>query len=491
MSDNASPPPECGFPEDKMPWPFLNLPRCSRINWTLGTHLSFRPIMNSDTLPDLLDFADWLQQHDPHVQYHLRLLEQIEPTVMRGSPEARQRLATRLERWRYQHVQERSGWFEAMDHAFLDTLGEVTSHLTGVPVRSPRRTAQVLESGSAEPDAVGEALAMLAPEQPLDSVAARARELTQQHFAVTASSAGGEVRRRRMLLYAPLYVASHCINFCTYCGFRYPLAIPRRHLSLGEACEEIALLQQRGFGHLLIVGGEYPQLTSTEYYCRIAAAVAERGIVPAVEIAPQGTGAYGELNRAGVCGVTLYQETYDPERYAQYHPRGPKSHYHWRLEAHDRAAEAGMERLGLGVLLGLADLRGELRALMRHGAYLQQRFPDRTLAFSLPRIHEAPPDFVVPHPVSDDQLVRAYCALRVVFPTAELVLSTREMPALRNRLATICITQMSAGSCTTPGGYAEYPPASGQQFPVADQRSPADVAGWLDQAGFHVAWSID
>ncbi len=447
--------------------------------------------MSSDTLPDLVDFADWLQQHDPHAQYHLNLLKQVEPVLMEGSQDARQRLASRLERWRYQHLQERASWLEREDQAFLGALEEVTVRLTDGPALPPRRTAQAVESDSAEPASIRDALEALDSRQPLDQVAERARSLTEQHFTVSESSAGGAVCGRRMLLYAPLYVSSHCINFCTYCGFRYPREIPRRHLSLDEARQQMALLQEWGFGHLLIVGGDYPQLTTTDYYCRIALAFGERGIIPAVEIAPQGTAGYGQLVRAGVCGVTLYQETYDRARYADYHVRGPKSHYDWRLEGPDRAAEAGMDRLGLGVLLGLGELRQELRSLMRHGAYLRQRFPTCTLAFSLPRIHEAPADFRVPQSISDDQLLRAYCALRMAFPTAELVLSTRELPALRNRLAAICITQMSAGSSTTPGGYTEYPPVGGQQFPVADRRDPAEVAGWLDRAGFHVAWSLD
>jgi 2-iminoacetate synthase len=187
--------------------------------------------------------------------------------------------------------------------------------------------------------------------------------------------------------------------------------------------------------------------------------------------------------------VTLYQETYDEQLYAKYHVRGPKASYHWRLEGHDRAAEAGFMRLGLGILLGLADPSTDLLAMMRHGFYLAARFPDRTLAFSLPRIHEAPEDFHIPHPVSDDQLVRFYAVLRVVFPEAVLVLSTRESAELRNRLARICITQMSAGSSTSPGGYQGEDDGAGEQFPVADERSPDEVADWLRREGFQVCWS--
>ena len=125
----------------------------------------------------------------------------------------------------------------------------------------------------------------------------------------------------------------------------------------------------------------------------------------------------------------------------------------------------------------------------RYFSYLAKRFPDRTLAFSLPRIHEAPDDFHIPYQISDDQLVRFYAALRVAFPQAVLVLSTREPVELRNRLARICITQMSAGSSTSPGGYQDDDNTAGEQFPVADERPADEVAAWLQHEGFQVCWS--
>jgi 2-iminoacetate synthase len=138
----------------------------------------------------------------------------------------------------------------------------------------------------------------------------------------------------------------------------------------------------------------------------------------------------------------------------------------------------------------LGDPREDLIAMMRHARYLTDRFPDRKFAFSLPRIHDTPAGFRVPFAVDDGTFVRMYCALRIAFPRAELVLSTREQPALRDRLATICITQMSAGSCTAPGGYeeSEGTPRAGEQFAVCDRRSPAEVAAWLQNAGFDLAW---
>jgi 2-iminoacetate synthase len=292
-----------------------------------------------------------------------------------------------------------------------------------------------------------------------------------------------------MLLYAPLYVSNYCINHCTYCGFRHPNSIERIHLDLGEVVAQARILESWGMRQVLMVAGDYPKLDSPDYLCAIVKHLTARGLRVSIEIAPQSTGVYAALVGAGASGLTLYQETYDEEAYSRFHPRGTKTWFDWRLEAPDRAAEAGMPRLGLGILLGLADPRADLVNLINHGRYLEERFGDVVLAFSLPRIHEAPAGFVPPHPVDDDTFVRMYCALRLNFPRAHLVLSTRESPALRSRLALSCITQMSAGSSTAPGGYehAGDDPCR-QQFPVADHRSPAEVVNWLEAHNFAVCW---
>src|SRR5208282_5966667 len=201
---------------------------------------------------------------------------------------------------------------------------------------------------------------------------------------------------------------------------------------------------------------------------------------------------YSQLRAAGTLGVTLYQETYDPERYSIYHPKGTKAWYDWRLEGPERAAEAGIRRIGLGILLGLGDPREELGALIAHGRYLIERFPDLGLSLSLPRIHDAPAGFSALHRVDDDTFIRLYCALRLAIPCANLVLSTREPAHLRNRLARTCITQMSAGSSTAPGGYQEHDRdgASREQFPVVDQRSTEEVVRHLTDDGFRVVWNL-
>lgn len=458
--------------------------------------------MSTHTPPELESLADWIQATDDHAQHHLDLLSRVAralDTSAAASPAERAGLAQKVERWRYQHLNEHAGALTPQDETLVDALDGAARQLAGRGPPTPRRTRHAVHDPGLDTDSIREACAAIDPAYPLASLTERARELTEQHFPGTPQRDSEPAARHRILLYAPVYVSSDCVNFCLYCGFRYPLEIVRRHLSVEESLDQARILRGRGFRNILIVGGEFPSQTTPAYYGEIIRSLAADGFEPGIEIAPQTTEAYAELAAAGACGVTLYQETYDERLYAKYHIRGPKSSYHWRLEAHDRAAEAGMPRLGLGILLGLAEPRADLLAMMRHAVYLSDRFPNRTLAFSLPRIHEAPEGFEVPYSVSDEDLIRFYAGLRIAFPDSVLVLSTREPADLRNRLAEICITQMSAGSSTAPGGYQASDEAAGgeaaaaepwgEQFPVSDHRSPAEVAGWLEQEGFHVTWT--
>lgn len=450
--------------------------------------------MTVDILPSLSSFADWIRDTDDHAAHHLPLVESVEHalrTLEDFAPDERRMLAQKLERWRYQHLNEHARKMTGRDDSFVDVLDVAARQLASRPDLPPRGPHRAIDDPSFDTDTIQQAVRALDDDYPLDQLVDRATELTLERFGPVGRSDFESPARQRVLLYAPVYVSSECINYCRYCGFRYPRKIARKHLSVEEAAEQARILRDLGFGHLLVVGGDFPSRTTPDFYAEILRDMVREGIEPAIEVAPQSTDSYAELVEAGACGLTLYQETYNEELYSQYHVRGPKSSYHWRLESHDRAAEAGMSRLGLGILLGLADVREDLLALMRHAAYLKDRFPDRTIAFSLPRIHEAPDEFEIRYPVSDDQLIRLYCVLRLAFPEAELVLSTREPVELRNRLAKICITQMSAGSSTAPGGYQSGGEDIGEQFPVIDGRSPTEVADWLDAAGFRVCWSVE
>lgn len=445
-------------------------------------------------------FADWLRKADEHAAHRLELAGRAE-RLLTGQEQAdedqRLALAEKLERWRYQHLNHRAGDLTQADVELIESLDLAANELAGCSPRPARGARATINEASSESSPVSEAAWALDPATGVEELARRASALTAEHFGPANHGGCESIRKWRMLIYAPLYVSNQCINHCPYCGFNHALDVRRKHLAAEEAVAEAEILRRRGFRHILLVAGELPSRTTTEYFAELIRALRARGISPAIEIAPQSTRSYAELVRAGACGITLYQETYDEGLYRLYHFRGPKTSFDWRLEGGERAAEAGIGRLGLGILLGLAPPKDDLMRLVRHAAYLVDRFPDRALAFGLPRLHETPDDFEIPYPVSDDDLVRLYCALRVAFPEAELVLSTREPPALRARLAEICITQMSAGSSTAPGGYGQCAAGHGphrrsgsEQFPISDHRTPAEVAAWLREAGFEPVWDV-
>ncbi len=440
--------------------------------------------MSIDLQPPLETLAGWLRAVGLAPGDGLSLWEQAQ-RIRAGeeeiSAEGRRILASKLERWRYRLLDAAAGQMPPEVSALADAWDLLANEVAGRATRPPRDTRNAIRTSSGDDGSIDEALECVAEDFPLQQAVRRAATLTEASFRGKSA--------RRVLLYAPLYLSSHCSNHCAYCGFRGAGTIARRHLSVGEAVAQAEILIQRGIRHILLVSGDFPRLTRTSYFAEVSRALIDRNVTVTVEIAPQSTADYAELAEAGVSGVTLYQETYDEGLYTLYHAQGSKASFDWRLEGLQRAAEAGMRRLGLGILLGLADPVEDLGALMRHGAYLQSRFPDRALAFSLPRIHEAPIDFDVPYPVDDQRFVRLYCALRMAFPKAELVLSTRESVSLRSRLAGVCITQMSAGSSTVPGGYdTEIPGGDGRQFPVSDDRTPAEVSTWLREAGLEVWW---
>jgi 2-iminoacetate synthase len=449
--------------------------------------------MFSNRLPPPELLRAIIESEEEHSDQLLTLLDRAAPMIWGGAgapPPRRLLLADKLERWRYRWLNRCGDRLTAAQRQLTDALDVAARIVRRGPPLSPRSPRGLLS-----PAGCGERFEQaLDPCVRLEQLIDDAREETGLHFAVPrrGTAAVNRSLHWRMRLYAPLYLSSYCINHCLYCHFRFPNQLLRReHLDFRAALDQAEFLFQRGIRHVLIVAGDYPRLTTTDYFAGIVRALTDRGLRVSIEVAPQSTADYVRLAEMGTCGVTLYQETYQEDIYAHCHPRGTKAWIDWRLEGPERAAEAGISRLGLGVLLGLGEPEADLRALIGHARYLIERFPHLKLAFSLPRLHEAPRSFAVTQPVSDETLIRYYCALRLAFPHAELVLSTRERPELRDRLAAICITQMSAESCTSPGGYGSHDEASsanGEQFPVHDRRTIAEISGQLERAGFSVSF---
>ena len=333
--------------------------------------------------------------------------------------------------------------------------------------------------------------------------ALRARRRTLADFAVLLSTAAAErvedmarraqattVRRfgRTVRLFAPLYLSNECVSTCTYCGFSAGNDIARRTLSPDEVLAEARELRARGFRHLLLVSGEHARIVSKDYLVDCVRLLAPEIPSISVEVQVWDTETYRRLVDAGCEGLVVYQETYDRDTYESVHLKGKKRNYDWRLAALDRGAEAGMRRLGLGALLGLhPDWRLEALATAVHAHALMRRWWRCEVSASVPRLRPAAGGFEPAVPVVDRDLVQLLCALRLCLPDLGLSLSTREAPALRDALLRLGVTQMSAGSHTEPGGYAETSDAE-PQFEVSDTRSPDEVAATLRAAGYDPVW---
>ena len=335
----------------------------------------------------------------------------------------------------------------------------------------------------------------------LEALAARSHATTRRHFG------------RVMRLFAPLYLSNECVNNCKYCGFSRDNPILRVTLPVDEVVREARHLAAEGFRSLLLVAGEHPRFVSNGYLEACIRAVRRAAGVPGVslEVGPMEADEYRPLVAAGAEGLVVYQETYHPATYAEMHTSGPKRDFAWRLDCPERAYAAGFRRLGVGALFGLHAWREEALALASHVDHLLRTCWKAHVTVSLPRLRPATGGFAPRHDLSDRDLVQLLCALRVTFPEIGLVLSTREMPALRDALIPLGVTMMSAGSHTEPGGYtgagrddlhltvrgrrcdtADALPADAHaegQFDIADARSPREIADVLRrQHGLEPVW---
>jgi 2-iminoacetate synthase len=341
---------------------------------------------------------------------------------------------------------------------------------------------------------------ILAPgtDEQLDALAARARALTLRHFG------------RTMRLFAPLYLSNECINSCRYCGFSRDNPILRLTLSIEEVVAEARHLGRAGFRNLLLVAGEHPKFVSDDYLAECVRALRDDFSSIAIEVAPMETEEYRPIVDAGAEGLVVYQETYDRGVYDEMHLAGPKKDFAWRLRCPERGYEAGFRRIGIGALFGLSPWRGEAIALAAHLEYLLKRCWKSALTVSVPRLRPAAGEFQPPHPMSDRDLVQLVCALRITFPQVGIVSSTREAAALRDLLAIVGVTMMSAGSHTEPGGYTHQgrdkmhltvrgrivPPeaplgeesVATSQFQITDGRTPAEIADVLRARGIEPVW---
>ena len=336
---------------------------------------------------------------------------------------------------------------------------------------------------------------------PLETLAQESQKTTRRHFG------------RTMRLFAPLYVSNECVNNCSYCGFSRDAGILRTTLAVDQVVREAKHLHALGFRNILLVAGEHPKFVSEGYLQQCLDAL--KPFIPtlAIEVGPMEDGQYAEIVRHGAEGLVVYQETYNRAIYQTLHTAGPKRDFDWRLDCPERAYAGGFRRIGIGALFGLADWRQEALALCAHLEYLYKHCWKAQLTVSFPRMrpyagnYEYTPDPALFLP--DKAFVRLITIFRILFPQVGIVVSTREPAPLRDAIATLGVTHMSANARTEPGGYTgagsddlhltvkgrrvELEKKSGcetatEQFKISDTRNAAEVAAMLRARHLDPVW---
>ena len=310
----------------------------------------------------------------------------------------------------------------------------------------------------------------------LEEMAELSRKITLERFGKTVS------------LYIPMYVSNACTNKCVYCGFNHDNPLERVTLTEGELERECEAIKELGpFENILIVAGEYPTICGVDYIEKVIGICRPHFHNLTIEVQPMRAADYKRLADKGLYGVICFQETYNREAYARYHPRGMKSHFDWRLNGFDRMGEAGIHKIGLGALLGLEDWRGDVVMMARHLRYLQKNYWRSRYSVNFPRLCPSESGFQAVSSLTDRELVQLVIAFRLFDADVDISISTRENSRLRDNLIPLGVTSMSAGSKTEPGGYACYPTAL-EQFETTDTRLPREVEKAIAEKGYQPVW---
>ncbi|ATA25705.1 thiamine biosynthesis protein ThiH [Brenneria goodwinii] len=331
--------------------------------------------------------------------------------------------------------------------------------------------------GAARPDRE-DFMALISPAAApyLEALAQRAQQLTRQRFGNTVG------------FYVPLYLSNLCSNDCSYCGFSMSNRIKRKTLDDEEILRECAAIKKLGFDHLLLVTGEHQRKVGMDYFRRVFPLIRPHFSSLMIEVQPLEQQAYAELKTLGLDGVMVYQETYHPATYQHHHLRGQKQDFYWRLATPDRLGRAGIDKIGIGALIGLSDSwRTDCYMVAEHLLYLQQTYWQSRYSISFPRLRPCAGGIEPASIMDEAQLMQVICAFRLLSPDIELSLSTRESSFFRDHMVPIAINNVSAFSKTQPGGYADNHPEL-EQFSPHDARRPEEVAQAIIQAGLQPVW---
>ncbi len=307
----------------------------------------------------------------------------------------------------------------------------------------------------------------------LEEIAQVAQQETRKHFG------------NSICMFTPLYIANYCENYCIYCGFNCHNKIHRAQLDATQIQKEMEAIAATGLQEILILTGESRSKSTVAYIgeaCKIARKYFK---VIGMEVYPMNSDEYAYLHQCGADYVTVFQETYNADKYETLHLQGHKRIFPYRMNAQERALRGGMRGVGFGALLGLDDFRRDAFATGCHAWLLQRKYPHAEIAFSCPRlrpiIHN---NQINPMDVHEAQLLQVVMAYRLLMPFASITISTRECARVRDSLVSIAATKISAGVSTGIGGHSEEIEEKGDdQFEISDSRSVEQVFHALQKNG--------
>lgn len=316
--------------------------------------------------------------------------------------------------------------------------------------------------------------ALLSPaaEPFLEQMARRATIETGKHFGSS------------VCLFTPLYIANYCENYCIYCGFNCHNKIRRAKLDYDGIRREMEAIAKTGMEEILILTGESRKMSDVEYIGKACEIAHEYFKNVGIEVYPMNTDEYAYLHKCGADYVTVFQETYNSDKYETLHLAGHKRIFPYRLNAQERAIRGGMRGVAFAALLGLDDFRKDAYAVGTHAYLLQRKYPHTEISFSCPRLRPIiNNDKINPKDVHERQLLQVMCAYRIFMPFAGLTISTRERAGFRDNVVGMCATKISAGVSTGIGSHTEEESKGDNQFEISDDRSLDEVCAAIRAKG--------
>lgn len=322
--------------------------------------------------------------------------------------------------------------------------------------------------------------ALLSPaaEPFLELMAQRAKKETRKHFG------------NSVYMFTPLYIANYCENYCIYCGFNCHNKIHRAKLNEEEMEHEMKVIADTGLEEVLILTGESRKMSDVEYIGKACTIAKKYFRVIGLEVYPMNSDEYEYLQKCGADYITVFQETYNSDKYETLHLEGHKRIFPYRFNAPERALMGGMRGVGFAALLGLDDFRKDAFATGLHAYLIQKKYPHAEIAFSCPRLRPTiNHDEINPKDVHEKQLLQVMCAYRIFMPFASMTISTRERAGFRDNVIGMTATKISAGVSTGIGGHDGEEEKGDAQFIISDDRNVDEVRAAIKSVGCQPVFS--